>query len=172
MKRIVLFFVIYVCVSFLHARDALESVQEIHKNVGNSLLKIRKHYPESQQQVYATIDQVSKLCDISKKQHSKKKSFKIALGEERKKNQEMIEKVERVAHKIVALQEQVLEKDRKIASLLQHESSPVIAMMPSSASPTNVAFVGTPDVLTEEKVEKVESSKATEKKSEASSPSK
>lgn len=169
MKRIVLFLVIYVCLPFVYARDALESVQEIHKNVGNSLLKIRKNYPESQQQVYATIDQVSKLCDISKKQHSKRKSFKIALGEEQRKNKEVIEKVERVAQKIVELQEQIFEKDRKIASLLQHDSSSQVAVALPAASPTKVSFAGTPEVLTKEEVE---NNKTIEKKAEKEAPSK
>ncbi|MBL4588127.1 hypothetical protein JKY79_02175, partial [Candidatus Babeliales bacterium] len=84
MKHKVLLLIMYAFLSCLHARNALESVQDIHKNVGSSLLSIRKDYPKSQQQVYTTIDQVSKLCDISKKQHAKRKSFKIAFNEEKK----------------------------------------------------------------------------------------
>ncbi len=112
---------------FLQGRQALENVQEIHKTVGTSLLSIRKNFPGSQQQVYTTIDQVSKLCDISKKQHAKRKSFKESLQKEKQKNEELSEKAHRVAQKLIEVQQQVAEKDQKIMHLLQQQTAAVVS---------------------------------------------
>ncbi len=122
---------------FLQGRHALENVQEIHKAVGTSLLSIRKNFPGSQQQVYTTIDQVSKLCDISKKQHTKRKSFKEALQKEKQKNEELFEKAHRVAQKLIEVQKQVAEKDQKIMQLLQQQSVAITSahVVPSPSSP-------------------------------------
>ena len=120
---------------FLQGRHALENVQEIHKTVGTSLLSIRKNFPGSQQQVYTTIDQVSKLCDISKKQHTKRKSFKEALQKEKQKNEELSEKAHRVAQKLIEVQQQVVEKDQKIMQLLQEQSTGIVSAHVASPQP-------------------------------------
>ncbi len=120
---------------FLQGRQALENVQEIHKTIGSSLLNIRKNFPGSQQQVYTTIDQMSKLCEIAKKQHAKRKLFKESLQKEKQKNEELSEKAHRVAQKLIEVQQQIAEKDQKIMQLLQQQSAEMVSAHAASPPP-------------------------------------
>jgi hypothetical protein len=156
MKAIALFLCLMAHFFCLPARHALESLQDIHKQVGSSLLTIRKNYPESQQQVYTTIDQVSKLCDISKKQYFKRKSLKESLATEKKKSDHMMEKVERVAQKIIELQKEVAEKDEKILSLL-HQDIPEKTVSTPIITPAPVQYVTAGEELPTPKQNEVKS---------------
>jgi hypothetical protein len=118
---------------FLHAKNMLDAVQEIHKTVGSSLLSIRKNHPESQVQVYTTIDQVSKLCDLSKRQHSKRKQYKLALADEKAKALEMKNKIELVAQKMSEAQKKIAEQAEKI-TLLTVQKEEAIASLQKNLS--------------------------------------
>lgn len=106
----------------------LDTVQEIHKTVGKSLLSIRKNHPESQVQVYTTIDQVSKLCDLSKKQYSKRKLAKSALLFEKEKMVELKNKVELVAQKMQVAEKKISDQAAKIVLLTQQKEEAIASL--------------------------------------------
>lgn len=113
--------------TLVNARHALDTVQELHKNVGNSLLTIRKQYPESQTQVYSTIDQISKLCDISKKQYNKRKELKTALAQEKETSAKLKQRLDTVAHKLLAAQQEVENRTQRLNALKDQQEKELLA---------------------------------------------
>jgi len=57
-------------------------LKNLHREIGNNLIKIKREYPRAQDTVYLVLDQLGKYYSFSKKIISKKKEYKKMLKDE------------------------------------------------------------------------------------------
>lgn len=81
MKRISLIFMLLITtfVGNNYAKNTQKKISILHKKISKDLLSLKKEHPQTQPQVYALLDQVCKIYQLSKKTINKKKELKVKL---------------------------------------------------------------------------------------------
>jgi len=110
--------------------DASKEIQELHKQIGDGLIKIRKTSPDLQSDVYKILDQVGKLCRISNTEVQKHKRMEAASKEEREMRFALRVENEKLKHTLESLKEEyknehlrLVENKRKIDALTKEKTT-------------------------------------------------
>ncbi|HBS47579.1 TPA: hypothetical protein DEO28_04415 [Candidatus Dependentiae bacterium] len=97
------------------AKDTLNQAQELHKNIGKSLVQIRRDNPALQPAIYTLLDQVGQLYKLVSTTHQKKKNYKSVIKEEKQLVLSINNKMEDMKRQMTGLQFALKSESSKVA---------------------------------------------------------
>jgi nitrous oxide reductase len=98
-----------------------KTLQSLHREIGNKLIKIKKANPQSQTLVYSILDQLGRYHSVSKRLVEKKRKYKKLFKKERKSGSELKRKVTKMEEKVEKMKKVIIE----VSDRLKKDFTPV-----------------------------------------------
>ena len=99
---------------FAGKAGSTETLQTLHRQIGNELIQVKKKHPESQTLVYSLLDQLSKYYSFSKSVLTKKHEYKKLLKSEVSRNEELQKNLALTKNKMEKMKTAALSVSKRI----------------------------------------------------------
>jgi hypothetical protein len=114
---------------YLNSGNTTKKLQLLHREIGNSLIKIKKKHPKSQSLVYSILDKLSKYYSFSKELITKKKEYKKLLRAELVHNESlkndslsMRSNIDKMRTIMLKAKDKIKKETTKVAELEEHKN--------------------------------------------------